>query len=172
LRINIHQAFLSQLGSDQHQHKSWLTNDIQSKLTLDETAQDTTSSLQQRMTDDNLEETLQSLAPLLNNGVVEFVKVNLSRKRGDGDAGAFTFEDVAEVFKVGVTTADTALAELKTGNVCRESDLISCIARRGCEAVCLRVAHLVGSSLLAGTHVASLLEIRRTSISRKFSGGP
>ena len=145
---------------------------MRSKLTLDETAQDTTPSLQQRMTDDNLEEALQSLTPLLDDGVVKFVKVDLSRKRGDGDAGAFTFENVAEVFKIGVTAADTAVAELETGNVCRESDFVCGIARRGSEAVCLRVANLIESSLSVGNHAANLLGVRRTSISRKFSGGP
>lgn len=52
------------------------------------------------MANDNLEEPLQSFPALLDNGVVELVEIDLARQWGNGDAGALTLEDIAEVLKV------------------------------------------------------------------------
>lgn len=69
------------------------------------------------MTDHNLQESLQPLATLLNNSIIELVKVDLSRQWGDGDAGALTLENVAKVFKVRVATAHAAVAQFEAGDV-------------------------------------------------------
>lgn len=71
-----------------------------SERTLDKTSEHATSCLQKRMADDNLEEPLQTFPALLDNGVVEFVEVDLSGQWGNGDTGALTLKDIAEVLKV------------------------------------------------------------------------
>ena len=70
------------------------------KHTLDKTSEHATSCLQQRMANDDLEEPLQTFPALLDDGVVELVEVDLSGQWGNGDAGALTLENIAEVLKV------------------------------------------------------------------------
>lgn len=70
------------------------------KYTLDKTSEHTTSCLQKRVTDDNLEEPFQTFPALFDNGVVELVEVDLSRQWRNGDAGALTLKNIAEVLKV------------------------------------------------------------------------
>jgi hypothetical protein len=91
---------------------------MQKEDTLDKTSEHATSCLQQRMANDNLEEPLQTFPALLDNGVVELVEVDLAGQWGNGNAGALALENVAEVFKVGITTADATVAQLERGDVC------------------------------------------------------
>ena len=69
------------------------------------------------MANDDLEESLQALSALLDHGIVEFVKVDLSGQRRDSNASALTLEDIAEVFKVRITAAHAAVAQLERGDV-------------------------------------------------------
>lgn len=93
-------------------------------LTLDKGGEDLAPRLQQRVPDDDLEELFQAGAAALDDVVAEAVGEDLSRERGDGDAGALALEDVAEVLKVGVAAADAALAQLEGGDVCAAEDLV------------------------------------------------
>lgn len=83
------------------------------KRTLDKASEHATSCLQKRMSNNNLEESLQTFPALFNDSVVELVEVDLSWQWGDGDACAFTLKDVAEVFKVRITAAHAAVAQLE-----------------------------------------------------------
>lgn len=76
------------------------------------------------MTDDNLEKLFQPGATALDDIVAEAIRKDLSRQRGDGHAGALALENVAKVLKVGVATADAALAELEGGDVGAAEDLV------------------------------------------------
>lgn len=133
-----------------------------------------TPGLQQRVTDDNLQKPLETFSALLDDGIVELVEVDLSGQRGNGDAGALALEYVAKVFKVGVTATDAAVAQFERGDVCAQADLVGRVARRGSQAVGLRVAYLVGETNVSGekTMQKRITIMRLTSISRKFSGGP
>ena len=81
------------------------------------------------MSDNDLEESLQPFPTLLNDGIVKLVEVHLAGQRRNGDAGTLALEDVAEVFKVRVTAAHAAVAQLERGNVRAQSDLIGRVSR-------------------------------------------
>lgn len=68
--------------------------------TLNETPEDATSCLQQRMANNNLEEPFQAFPALLNDGIIELVEVDLAGQWRDCDAGALALEDIAEVLEV------------------------------------------------------------------------
>lgn len=76
------------------------------------------------MTDDDLEELFQTGATTLDDVVAEAVGEDLSGERRDSNPGALALEDVAEVLKVRVPTADAALAQLEGGDVCAAEDLV------------------------------------------------
>jgi hypothetical protein len=128
---------------------------------LYKTAQHATSSLQKRMSNNNLEESLETFPALLDNGIVKLVEVDLSGKRRNGDTSAFALEDIAEVFKVRVTTAHAAVAQLEGGDVCAETDLVGRVARRGSQAVGLRIAYLIDEWRTMSAIVAGVKTKRR-----------
>jgi len=66
----------------------------------------------------NLQKPLQSLPALLDNGVVEFVEVDLARQRWYRDSSTFALQDVAKVFKVTVAAADGTVAQFEARDVC------------------------------------------------------
>lgn len=70
------------------------------ELTLNKRTQDATSSLQERVTDDNLQESLEAFPALLDDGIVKFVEVDLAGQRRNGDTCALALENVAKVFKI------------------------------------------------------------------------
>lgn len=76
------------------------------------------------MADDNLEELLEPRTATLDDVVAEAVGEDLAGERRDGDASALALENVAEVLKVGVATADAALAQLEGGDVGAAHDLV------------------------------------------------
>lgn len=94
-------------------------------LTLHKTAQDLASRLQQRVCDDKVQKVLQALPALLNDIIAEAIGKDLARQRRDGDARALPLEDVAEIFKVAVATADGGLAQLEQGEVGIQVDLVA-----------------------------------------------
>lgn len=93
-------------------------------LTLNKAREDLTPSLQQRVTNDYLQETLQSLTTVLDHIITEAISEDLARQRGDGDAGRLALEDVAEVLEVGVAPTDGAVSELEGGDVGAADDLV------------------------------------------------
>ena len=91
----------------------------------------------------DLQEALQPLPPVLDDVVAEAVREDLAGKRGDGNAGALTLQNVAEVFEVGVAAADGAVLELEGGNVGPADNLVVRVHAAGC-AVGLGIADLGG----------------------------
>jgi hypothetical protein len=80
--------------------------------------------LQQRVSDNDLQELLEAGPPALNHIVTEPVREHLSGQRRDGDTRALSFENVAEVLKVRVSATDTTLTELEGGDVGAAEDLV------------------------------------------------
>ena len=76
------------------------------------------------MTGDNLQETLQTLAAVLDDVVAEAVRKDLAGQRGDGDARALALEDVAEVLEVRVAAAHDRVLQLEGGDVGAADDLV------------------------------------------------
>lgn len=130
----VHQALRSQLGSvgilisswssrrlykvlDASNMTSWSLGSArgskQQSLTLYETSQHLAPSLQKRMSNHDLQESLQALSPMLNHIIAESICKDLSRQRWNGNARRFPLQDVAEVFEVRVAPPYTAVAELK-----------------------------------------------------------
>jgi hypothetical protein len=95
--------------------------------TLHKGGEDLTPSLQKRMAHHNLQEPLQALPPMLNHIIAKAVREDLPRQGRDGDAGALPLETVAEVFKVGISPADTAVAEFEGGDVGAADNLVVCV---------------------------------------------
>lgn len=65
------------------------------------------------MADNYLQEPLKTLPSVFNDIIRESVGKDLPGERRDGDAGGFSFEDVAKVFKVAVSPADAGEFELR-----------------------------------------------------------
>lgn len=93
------------------------------------------------MTSNNLQETLQTLAAVLDDVVAEAVRKDLAGQRGDGDARALALEDVAEVLEVGVAATHDRVLQLEGGDVGAADDLVRGVHVPGC-AVGLGVADL------------------------------
>lgn len=89
----------------------------------------------------DLQELLQALPPALDDIVAETVRKHLPRQRRDGDARALALEDVAEVLKVRVAAAHSALPQLEGRDVGPADDLVVGV-HVAADAVCARVADL------------------------------
>jgi len=76
------------------------------------------------MTDDDLEESLQAFAAVLDHVVREAVCEDFAGERWDGYSCAFPFEDVSEVFEVGIASADDGVPELESWDVGARVDFI------------------------------------------------
>lgn len=61
------------------------------------------------MASDHAQEPLEALSPGLDDFVREAVGEHFARKRRDVHAGRFTLEDVAEGFKVGISSANQGM---------------------------------------------------------------
>ena len=182
-----YQAFRSQFGSSRpYSSASHSPNDNRhlissAKLTLHKRPQNLTPRLQQRMSHDNLQEALQAFPPMLNHIVREPIREHLPWERGNRDARGLALEDVTEIFEVGVSAADDGVAQFEGGDVGARVDLVGGVHAAGGGAVGLGVFDLVVVEVLVGRGRLELRrgregrmmsEERRTSISRKFSGGP
>ena len=64
---------------------------------------------------------------MLNHIVVEPVGEHFARQGRNGHASGFTFEDVAEVFKVRIAAAHRRDFELECGNVGPTDDFVVCV---------------------------------------------
>ena len=76
------------------------------------------------MADDDLQESLEPLASVLNHVVAEAVGEDLAGQRGDSDAGGLALEDVAEILEVGIAPAHGAMSQLEGGDVGPADDLV------------------------------------------------
>lgn len=79
------------------------------------------------MTRHNLQEPLKTFPAMLNDVVAESVGENLARKRGNSDSCALSLEDIAEVFKVRVTSAHDGVFQLKGGDIGSADYLVGCV---------------------------------------------
>jgi len=79
------------------------------------------------MANNNLQEPLQALSPMLNHIVTEAIGEDLARQRRDRNARRLALENVAEVLEVGISPAHTAVAELERGDVGAAQDLVVCV---------------------------------------------
>lgn len=109
------------------------------------------------MADDDLQETLEALPAQLDHVVAEPVGEDLAGQGRNGHAGGLAFEDVAEVLKVGVATADGRVFELEGGDVGPADDLVVGVhvARR---AVGLGILYLEKRDAEGG--MSQLIEIK------------
>ena len=94
------------------------------------------------MTRHNLQEPLQTFPAMLNHVIAEAVRKHLPRQRRDRDARALALEDVAEVFKIGVTTAHDGVLELEGGDIGPADYLVAGVHAARC-TVRLGVSDLV-----------------------------
>jgi hypothetical protein len=146
-------------------------------------AQHLTTGLQQRMAHHNLEEPLQSFSSMLDYIVRKTVREDFAWQRWYCHSCRLSLENVAEVLEIAIASADYAVAEFESWDICARVDLVGCVhvARR--RAVRLRVLDLFQPTLayvrrgLGDPQHVSCDQSGRgkralTSISRKFSGGP
>jgi hypothetical protein len=137
------------------------------------------------MANHDLQKPLQALPAMLNHIVAKPIRKHLSRQRRDRDARALALQDVAEVFEIAVPAAHAAVSQLEGRDVGPAEDLVV-----GVHAT----AHAVGTGIFDlrreglvggwwggevggwegrfGGRVLERGRSGRTSISRKFSGGP
>ena len=76
---------------------------ISRKLTLHKSTQHAAARLQKRVSDNDLEEALQSSPPFFDHAIVESVEVDFTRQCGDRDTRALALEQIAEHLEVGVS---------------------------------------------------------------------
>lgn len=81
--------------------------------TLDKAGQYLTTSLQQRMPNNNLQEALQALPPMLNHIITEPIRKYFSRQRWNGHASSLPLKNVTKVFKIGVAAPDSTMLEFE-----------------------------------------------------------
>lgn len=72
----------------------------------------------------NLQESLKSLTPVLNDVVTESVRENLARQRGNSHPRALALEDITEILKVGVAAAHYRVLQLERRDVGPADDLV------------------------------------------------
>ena len=81
------------------------------------------------MSDNDLQEALQSSPPFFDHAVVEAVEVDFTRQRGNRNTRALALEQITEDLEVGVAATHFGTAQLESGNVGREADQVCCVAR-------------------------------------------
>jgi len=94
------------------------------------------------MSHHDFQKAFQSFPTLFNDSVVELVEVHLARQRWYRHSCALALQDVAEILKVTVTTADGAIAQLEARDVGRHGDEVRRVSRIGRQAMGLRVFDL------------------------------
>lgn len=92
--------------------------------TLYKCRQHLTARLQQWMSNDNLQEPLQPLPPVLNHIVREAVGQDLARQRGYRDARRLALENVSEGFEFVVAATYRRRLELEGGDVGAHYDFV------------------------------------------------
>lgn len=99
------------------------------------------------MADDDLQEPLQTLPPMLNHVVTETIGEDFARQRRNRHTRRLSLQDVTEVFEVGVSSADVAVAELESWDV-RATDNLVVGIHATAHAMGTRVLDLGRSELL------------------------
>lgn len=84
---------------------------------LEESSHDLASGLQEGMTSDDLQETLEPLTATFNHLIREPIGKHLAWQWGDVDSRTFAFQDIAKVFKVAIASAYGRVAQFESGNV-------------------------------------------------------
>lgn len=79
------------------------------------------------MTNNNLQEPLQALPPMLNHIITKAIRKDLSRQRWDRNSRAFPLKNIAEVLEIRISSAHTAVTELEGGDVGAAHDLVVCV---------------------------------------------
>lgn len=69
------------------------------------------------MPNNNLQESLQALSPMLNHIITEPIRKYLPGQRRDGHASSLPLQNVTEVFKIGVAAPHSTVLEFEGGNV-------------------------------------------------------
>lgn len=80
------------------------------------------------MSNNNLQEALQSSPPFFDHAIVEPVEVNFTRQCGNGNTGALALEQITEDLEVGVAATHFGTAQLESGNVGGEANQVCCVA--------------------------------------------
>ena len=80
---------------------------------------------------------------MLNHIIAKPVREDLSWQRGNRDSCRLALENVAEVLKVGITSANRGVAQLEGGNIGPAENLVVCV-HVAAHAVGARVAYLEG----------------------------
>lgn len=76
------------------------------------------------MTDNDLQEPLQALPPMLDHIITKTVCEDLPRQRRDGNARRLPLQDVAEVFEIGVPPTHAAVSQLEGWDVGPAENLV------------------------------------------------
>jgi len=116
--------------------------DVCEPLTLHECSEDSRTGLQQRVTNHNLQKSLQAFPSLFNDSIVELVEVDLPWKRRYRDPRAFSLQDVPEVFEVAVSPSNRTVAQFKAWDVGGHGDQVGSVSRVRSQAMSLRVLDL------------------------------
>lgn len=94
------------------------------------------------MPHDNPQEPLEPLPSMLDHIIAEAVREYLAGQRWDRDTGGLALEDVAEIFKVGVSAANDGVAQAEGGDVGACMDFVGSVHRAWGGAVGLWVLDL------------------------------
>lgn len=113
---------------------------------LNKGSQHLASSLQQRVSSNNLKETLQSLAALLNDLIREAVGEDLSGEWGDVDSGGLSLQHIPEPLEVRVTATNSRRLQLKGRDIGSADNLIIS-------------EHLAGDTVVLGIPDLNLQEV-------------
>lgn len=76
------------------------------------------------MTGNNLQEPLQTLSPMLDHIITEAVGEHLPREWRYCNPCALAFQDVSEIFKVGVSSTHDGMFQFESGDVRSADNLI------------------------------------------------
>ncbi len=89
----------------------------------------------------DLQKALQSFPPVFNYIVTESVGEDLARQWWNGNPGRFPFQNITEVFKIGVASTNRTVLEFKGGDIGAADDFVVGV-HASVGAVRLRIFHL------------------------------
>jgi hypothetical protein len=122
---------------------------VSAQLTLYKPRQHLTTGLQQRVSNHNLQKSLKPLSSVFNHIIAESVCEYLSRQGRNGDSRRFTLQDIAKVFKVGITSAYVAMSQFESGDICSAYNLVICV-HVAAHSVGFRISYLAGGVSKSG----------------------
>lgn len=104
---------------------------------------------------------------MLNHIVTEAIGEHFAWQWRNSNSRTLTFKNIAKVLEIRIAPTDTGMAQLESGDVCSANNFVVGV-HVAAHAVGAWILDLVGVSLA----LFSAWPGGRTSISRKFSGGP